>query len=308
MVAASLMIWGTSLQPAPAADLMSEIKNGKNNSVEVVLGENPLKSTEETLAALEPPVSIDQERTTSDEQRTTNKASSPVGARIEEIKGLLQEIDKERQTPGSGNLPQVGVISDVHGAADLFFKYAADAISRNIGRPVVLEEKKFPKVSIKAQLEEQGVKIKEITLKFDLLGDWADRGPYGVKVHLAGIELDELGLVLDGGMIEGNHDEWMENNLKGLHLPVEKGHNYRGHEQIRRLVEEVHWDDPGIAKDRFGWWAARLKEYNASQKDLRENGTLTIGGEQIKVLDIRKKIKEEHDTIVVGTYYRFYKN
>ena len=91
----------------------------------------------------------------------------------------------------------------------------------------------------------------------------------------------------------GNHDEWMENNLKGLHLPVEKGHNYRGHEQIRRLVEEVHWDDPGIAKDRFGWWAARLKEYNASQKDLRENGTLTIGGEQIKVLDIRKKIKEE---------------
>ncbi len=241
-------------------------------------------------------IAQDIENVTADEAQELfvgDTASSPATARVEEIKGLLQEIDKERQNPGSGNLPQVAVITDVHGGVELFFKYAADAISQNIGRPVILEDKKFPKVSIKKQLEDQGVNIEGITLKFDLLGDWADRGPYGVKGYLAGIELDESRLVLDGGMIQGNHDEWMENNLKGLHLPVRKGYNYRGNEEIRRLVEEAHWDDTEIVRDRFVWWAAKLKEYNASQKDLQKNGTLTIGGGQIKISDIRKKIKDE---------------
>ncbi|MBI5149869.1 MAG: hypothetical protein HZA28_03760 [Candidatus Omnitrophica bacterium] len=53
MVSASLMILGASPQPAQAADLVSEIKNGKNSSVEVVLGEN-FKGPD--ITALEPPL------------------------------------------------------------------------------------------------------------------------------------------------------------------------------------------------------------------------------------------------------------
>lgn len=70
MVAASLMTWGTSPQPAQAADVINAIKNGKNKRIEVVLGENP--KGPQIIAALEPPV------TTSSSPVDGNEVNQPM--------------------------------------------------------------------------------------------------------------------------------------------------------------------------------------------------------------------------------------
>ncbi len=196
----------------------------------------------------------------------TQETRGPPENRIETINGLLGEIEKEENEPGSGVLPEITIISDYHGEIKLFLDYVADAVSARTGKDVKLNHEIFPKVSIKKQLIDQEVDIKESGVMFYLLGDFLDRGAYGVKCFRAAEELVRLGVA---EYVTGNHDLWALLNLSGFSLPTYEGYNFYGHTESDDLVKE-HWNDTDIAKDRTGWWTEKLAEYNAAQKELQD--------------------------------------
>ena len=182
----------------------------------------------------------------SEQSKASNFFVGSEAVRISEINGLLNEIEKEKKTPGAGDLPEIVVISDYHGEVGLFLKYIADAISQRIGKSTQL----VPDVSVKKQLEKQGVDLNNLKFKFYLLGDFLDRGPYGVKAFRVAEELINLGLA---EYVTGNHDLWAFLNLMGYHLPVYEGYNFYGNVAAADLVKS-HWNDSDIAENRIGWW------------------------------------------------------
>ncbi|MFA5176981.1 MAG: metallophosphoesterase, partial [Candidatus Omnitrophota bacterium] len=207
--------------------------------------------------------------------------------RKQQITGLLEELRKEKEQPGSGVLPYIAVISDYHGEIRGFLDFVADAIFEKTGKKVKLDSQNFPAVSLREQLEKQGVNIKEAGVTYYLLGDFLDRGEYGLKCFRAAEELINLGVAR---YVTGNHDLWAFLNLMGYHLPVYKGYNFYGHRQSEELVKK-HWDDPEIAKDRIGFWTEKLADYNQAQQELQD-GVLRIDNSEEAIADIRKRIKE----------------
>lgn len=205
-------------------------------------------------------------------------------ARIDEINGLLAEIDREANQPGSGNLPYIMVISDYHGEIELFLKYIADAISVKIGKQVKLEHKNFPQESIKEQLNAQGVDIANASIEFYLLGDLLDRGSYGIKCFRAAEELINLGVAK---YITGNHDLWTFLNVMGYHLPVYTGYDFYGHVESENLVER----HMGEHKSDISWWTEKLAEYNKAQEDLQKKDLL-VNGEYVSIKEIRERFKK----------------
>ncbi|MBF0330393.1 MAG: hypothetical protein HQL17_00520 [Candidatus Omnitrophica bacterium] len=192
--------------------------------------------------------------------------------RITQIDALLSRIGQERQQKGSGDLPRLMVMSDFHGEVRLFLKYIADAISAELHQTVVLDDKTFPAKSIAAQLEAQGVtlgQLKSMKTKFMLLGDFLDRGAFGIKAFWIARELIGLGLAQ---YVTGNHDLWAFLNLMGFHLPTYEGYEFYGEteavKEVKWLVKS-HWNDADISKDRLAWWTAKLAEYNAHQVSLQ---------------------------------------
>ena len=211
------------------------------------------------------------------------------GARTEQIRFLLKKIKQEKRSPGTVKLPQRAVMSDFHGEIDLFLKYTADSISRKIGRKIVFDHKLFPEVSIREQLESQHAGLPELYnagVRFNLLGDFSDRGRYGIKCFLATQELRSLGLAR---VVTGNHDFIQLLAAMGYHLPVYKGYDLHGHTESQELVAG-HWNDADISADRFSWWQARLSEYVQEQKELQSE-FLTIDGAPKYIKDIRAELK-----------------
>lgn len=207
-------------------------------------------------------------------------------ARISHIDSLVKQIDQERKLPGSGNLPEIVAISDYHGEAKLFITYVADAISQRIGKTISLT----PDRSIEEQLKQQHVNINDIKFKFFLLGDFLDRGAYGIKTFRIAEELKKLGLAR---YITGNHDLWAFLNVMGYHLPIYEGYNFYGNKAAEQAVKN-HWNDPDIAENRIGWWTDKLAEYNARQKLLQ--GTIFNGdskGTRKSFKDIYLHIKNQ---------------
>lgn len=214
--------------------------------------------------------------------------SDNISSRRTEIETLLKEIESEIQVPGTGHLPELAVISDYHGEINLFLKYAADAISQKTDRKIELDHKAFPQKTLKDQLDAQGVDISKIDMEFLLLGDFLDRGAFGIKCFRLAEEMLNLGIAR---YVTGNHDLWAFLNVMGFHLPIYKGYNFYGHKKSENLVEE-HWDDPEIAENRIVWWTDKLAEYNAAQKELQKDLLLNYGGEKRKTNDIREEFKE----------------
>ena len=205
-------------------------------------------------------------------------------ARIQEIEQLLQEIGKEKQEPGSGKLPEIVVISDYHGEINLFLQYIADAISQKIGKKVALGHKAFPEKSIDKQLKEQDVDIKEVGLTFNLLGDFLDRGAYGIKCYRVAEELIDLRVAK---YVTGNHDLWAFLNVMGFHLPTYKGYNFYGHTKSENLVKRHSKEH----KYDISWWTEKLAEYNTAQKELQD-GALRVEKQDVFIKDIRAELKE----------------
>jgi glucosamine-6-phosphate isomerase len=227
--------------------------------------------------------------------------------REKQINDMLDRIKQERANPGEGDLPEIFVISDYHGEANLFLKYVADSISQKVGKQITLDYKEFPKNSIAKQLSYQGVDIRKIGIVFFFLGDFLDRGPYGVKCFRIAEELVNLGIA---EYVTGNHDIWAFLNLMGFHLPIYEGYNFYGHRESEELVKK-HWNNSEIVQDRIGWWTAKLADYNEAQKKLQKEvfgGNAKVVREEFKekFLNIQEQLSDEEKELLedlVGFYF-----
>ncbi len=206
---------------------------------------------------------------------------------IRQKSALLEKLQEETRNPGTAVLPQIIIMSDFHGEIDLFLAYIADAISQHEKRPVYLDHAVFPEVSIEEQLKLQGIDIKTISnLKFHLLGDFSDRGRYGIKCVQAAQELKQLGTA---EVVTGNHDFLEFLASIGYHLPIYKGYDFHGSVVSKELVER-HWNDEEISKDRISWWSIKLAEYVQERQALQQEAFLIDG--KVDVKEIRRQFKQ----------------
>ncbi|MFH1093076.1 MAG: hypothetical protein V1739_02840 [Candidatus Omnitrophota bacterium] len=225
-----------------------------------------------------------------DEKRSLNSAEvlqPGITRSIHQKSALLAKLIEEKNNPGTVVLPRIIVMSDFHGEIDLFLTYVADAISQHLKQQIFLDHSVFPDSSIEEQLKFQGIDIKNISnLRFNLLGDFSDRGRYGIKCVRAAQELKQLGIA---EVVTGNHDLLEFLASIGYHLPIYKGYDFYGSVISEQLVEQ-HWNDEEISKDRFGWWSGKLAEYVKVRLALQQ-GSFLING-QIDIKEIRKQLKQ----------------
>lgn len=139
------------------------------------------------------------------------------------------------------------------------------------------EFKLNPDKTLDEQLVPHGVSLEGLKGKifFHNLGDFKDRGPYGIKILNRSRELIDAGL---SDFIVGNHDLWTMMNLLGIHIPWYRGFQFYGyrdsydaeHGNIADVVAAQHDSNPETLTRT--WWASRLAEYEAyqtaKQKDL----------------------------------------
>jgi predicted NBD/HSP70 family sugar kinase len=215
-----------------------------------------------------------------------------------QIEDVLQQIDLELDAVGAGDLQKIIVMSDFHGASDVFFAYIADAIKRDTGIAITLDHDRFAEgVSIKEQLAEQSIyDLKSrISFTFYLLGDFSDRGDYGLRCFLAAAELEELGVAK---ILMGNHDILWLLAAMGYHLPIYAGYNIYpeyGHERSAQLLAKHENEFP--ADDvRFREWAKRLHFYRTEQ-DTMQNEKIRIDGRTIDMNGILALSRELYDKV-----------
>ena len=219
-------------------------------------------------------------------QRATKKSSSPV-QRAEEIKGLLAEIDKELADPGTGNLPEVAVMSDFHGGLSRFIMLLSDVLNEFSGFQGQLD----PNRTIGGQLAAQGLSFKDIKGQIILGGDILDRGKHGIKIFLFIKELVEKG---EGKVVyvTGNHDFWAFANLLGMHLPWYKGFHFYGDTEAENRIARYRQTNPELfdTPESILWWTERLAEHNADQDAYQKKA---FNG---KVKEVRARFIEDYKT------------
>jgi hypothetical protein len=210
-------------------------------------------------------------------------------------KQQLEKAIKQERSASGFIMPEITVMSDFHGEIDLFMQYICDVIYQKTGKKIKLDPKQFPDVSIKAQLRAQGFNINDLKkekISFRFLGDFSDRGKYGMKCFEVAQELKGLGLA---EVVIGNHDLLEMMASMGYHLPIHKGYNLYGHQESEKLVFQTHWNDPEIAKDRFGWWSKKLNEFVKQKKTMQQENFKINGQEDVK--DVREHFKAIYLTI-----------
>ncbi len=222
-----------------------------------------------------------------DSMASHSPTSSPATARVEEIKGLLKEIDKELQAPDSGNLPEVAVLSDFHGGLNRFIMLLSDVLNNLAGFQGQLD----PNRTIEEQLTAQGLSFKDIKGQIILGGDILDRGKHGIKIFLLIKELVEKG---EGKIVSvtGNHDFWAFANLLGLHIPWYKGFHFYGDTEAENLIARYRQASPELfdTPESVSWWTQRLAEHNADQDAYQKKA---FDG---KVKEVRNRFIEDYKT------------
>ncbi|MBN1493437.1 MAG: ROK family protein [Candidatus Omnitrophica bacterium] len=215
-----------------------------------------------------------------------------------QIEDMLQRIDLDLAKRGTGDLPKKIVMSDFHGASDMFFAYIADAIARDTGLAITLDHDRFATgVSIKEQLAEQGIyDLKaRINFMFYLLGDFSDRGTYGLRCFLAAWELHELGVAK---IVMGNHDILWLLAAMGYHLPIYQGYNIYpeyGHERSAQLLAEHNNEFPSFDV-RFKEWSKRLHFYRNEQAKM-QTATVRVDGSDVSIADILTRTRALFDEV-----------
>jgi len=214
-------------------------------------------------------------------------------------KSLLADLEQVVKRPDSVALPIIEVMSDFHGEINSFLKYIEDIILQKTNIKVTLDHTKFPEQSLKEQLAVQGFDwemLKSKKVKFHLLGDFSDRGRYGIKCSMVAQELKAAGIA---EIVLGNHDLLQLMASMGYHLPIHKGYDLYGHVESEKLVFEEHWDDPEIARDRLGWWSVKMVEF-VKQRKAMQQGSFSVNG----IEDI-KDVREELKTLYLGIQDQF---
>lgn len=209
---------------------------------------------------------------------------------LEVLNSFLAEIDKDRVQQGAARVPKVVVISDQHGQIDKFDSLILEAIKS------VLPLNTFPEgfkldanKSLSEQLALYGINLSDDfdgKLYFHNLGDFMDRGQYGIKIFRRSLELINVGL---SDFVIGNHDFWEFMNLQGFHLPWYANYNFYGysdaydsqHGNVATLVESSHKENPETRTK--SWWADRLADFteyhNQQQKEKWHVLDTTVNGD-----------------------------
>ncbi|MDD5505941.1 MAG: hypothetical protein PHR73_04215, partial [Candidatus Omnitrophica bacterium] len=175
--------------------------------------------------------------------------------RILEQAYLIAQMDKELNEPGSGRLPLVAAMQDLHGGA----KRALSLIGFILGLAPDIYIHINNVNDLKELLLEHGIDIKESAVRFVGLNDKYDRGndPAGV------FELVRW-LRQEGGVkpFIGSHDFWRAMAVLGVHLLFEKrGIDYKAIEIKNHHI--AYW-----AHDIFrhaGWSDVELDQLNQAR-------------------------------------------
>jgi hypothetical protein len=206
---------------------------------------------------------------------TTNMAPEDELAQLKRFREALQS---EIATPGAGRLPVVCIISDQHGTIDKFDALLLDAIKMALpGNAIPADFKLDPDRTLAEQLAYYRIQLPDdLRGRFYVhnLGDFMDRGDFGIKVFYRSVELIEMGL---SDFVIGNHDFWMFMNLQGFHLPYYRGFNFYNYRdrydekygRVEDIVTAQHADFPETLTKR--WWAEKLAEYTQYQADRQKS-------------------------------------
>lgn len=203
-----------------------------------------------------------------------------------QAESILAEIRKELAEPGSGRLPWIAVISDIHGDADRFAQLLSDFLARTAGFSGELD----PGKPIGVQLARQSVDLSVMNAALYIDGDILDRGPNGLKCFLMCRELKRL--APDKIFFtDGNHDEMAKNNLKGAHLPWYKGYDFKGDKEAEKLIEQRRASNPEYfdSFEAFLTWTGWLAEFNEEQEKFQKE---FLGG---RAGEIRRRFIEAYD-------------
>ncbi|MDD5156246.1 MAG: hypothetical protein PHF11_07190, partial [Candidatus Omnitrophica bacterium] len=172
--------------------------------------------------------------------------------RILEQSYLVTEIEKELAQTGSGNLPLIAAIQDMHGGA----RRALCLVGFVLGLPPEL----YPQVAsldgLKAMLAEYGIDIKNMGVRFAGLNDKYDRGSDPVSTF------ELVRWLRDEGKAKpfaGNHEDWRIWAVLGIHLLFETmGIDYKAADVKNHHI--AYW-----AREVFrhaGWGDIELEQIN----------------------------------------------
>jgi hypothetical protein len=172
--------------------------------------------------------------------------------RILEQMYLVEEIEKELNFPGSGNLPFIVAMQDLHGGA----RRATALVGFALGLPADIYEQIHTLEDLKSLLAEYGIDIKDLGVRLVGLNDKYDRGNDPISTFELVKWLREEGKAKP---FSGNHDDWRTWGVLGVHLLFEStGIDYKSPEVKNHHI--AYW-----ARDAFkhtGWGDIELEQVN----------------------------------------------
>ncbi|MFA5199584.1 MAG: ROK family protein, partial [Candidatus Omnitrophota bacterium] len=175
--------------------------------------------------------------------------------RILEQRYLIQEIDAELRAPGSGRLPQIAAIQDLHGGE----RRAACLIGFILGLPADIYVNVSNLSDLKDLLVEYGIDVDETAVRFVGLNDKYDRGNSPVGVFNLVAWLREKGKAKP---FIGNHDFWRTMGVLGIDLLFEEqGIDFKGKDVKNHHI--ASW-----AREAFnhaGWGDIELEQVNQAR-------------------------------------------
>lgn len=205
------------------------------------------------------------------------RTSEEEPAELKTLEAFAPELLKEKEEPGSGNTEEIIFISDEHGTIDKFDALILHALrSTKVGKKIPAGFRFKPDEKYEVQLQSIGLSLANFKRQifFHNLGDFMDRGPYGIRIFEHSVELIEAEL---SDFVIGNHDHWMFMNLLGFHLPWYDRFNFYGykdrydasHGNIEDLLTLYRNQNSKLLSPN--WWAEKLAEYTLHQKKLQDS-------------------------------------
>ncbi len=179
--------------------------------------------------------------------------------RILEQEYLIEEIDKELSRPGSGNLPLIATMQDIHGGA----KRALSLIGFVFGLTDDVNSEINTLEDLKILLMESGIDADNVGVRFIGLNDKYDRGNDPIGVFELVRWLRETGKAKP---FIGNHDFWRAMSVLGIQfLFEEEGIDYNSADVKNHHI--AYW-----AQDAFkhsGWGDIELEQINQNRFNLK---------------------------------------